>query len=72
MDTHTNLQGLVTPTGLGIHLSAATSEALLGTPAATGGRWIFTGFPSIQVGSATFTTLESGILVAASSVLISR
>ena len=69
MDTHTNLQGLVTPTGLGIHLSAATSEAWLGTPAATAGRWIFTGFPSIQVGSATFTTLESGILVGASSVL---
>ncbi|MDB6045686.1 MAG: hypothetical protein JWM63_4237 [Gammaproteobacteria bacterium] len=68
-DTNASMPGLLAPTGIGFLTARATSQAWLGTPAATFGRWMFSGFSSIEVGPAVFTTLESGILVAASGAL---
>lgn len=57
------------PIGTGLITAGATSEAWLGTRAATVGRWAFSGFSPIRVGPAVFSTFESGVLVGASGAL---
>jgi RHS repeat-associated protein len=69
VDTNQGVPGLLAPAGLGLLTAGKTSEAWLGTRAATFGRWAFSGFRPIQVGPAVFTTAESGVLVGASAIL---
>lgn len=47
----------------------ATSQAWLGAPTATFGRWVFSGFSPIRVAPAVFSAFESGILVGTSGAL---
>jgi RHS repeat-associated protein len=68
-DTNKGVPGLLAPTGLGLLTAGRMSEAWLGTNAATFGRWAFSGFRGFQAGAATFTSLESGILVGTSAAL---
>ena len=43
------------------------SQAIWGTNAVTAGRWIFSGFSGVEIGAATFTGVETGILVGATA-----
>ena len=65
--TNVELPGLFAPTGSGLITSGAMSQTLWGTNAFTAGRWAFSGFGGATMGGATFTSLETGILVGATA-----
>ncbi len=68
MATNTSLYGFLAPTGLGFILGAGPTFATeLGS--ATFFQWYAAGFGSMTMGSATFTGLETGLIVGATHLV---
>ncbi len=63
IDTNRHTHGSVAPTGVGIITAGGVSQTLWGTNAVTAGRYIFSGLRGTTIGAASFTSLETGILV---------
>jgi hypothetical protein len=57
------------PPGTGIITAGGVSDAMWGTGAFTVGRYVFSGFQGATTGAATFTSIETGLIVAYTAVV---
>ena len=57
------------PPGTGIITAGGVSDAMWGTGAFTAGRYIFSGLRGATMGSATFSSLETGLIVGYTAVV---
>jgi len=69
VETNAALPGSLAPTGSGAITSGALSESMWGTGAFTAGRYVFSGLRGATMGTATFTSFETGLIVAYTSAV---